>query len=205
MADTMPLTFSDRLYAWRDRLVGSPTFQRWAAAFPLTRPIARRQAAQLFDLVAGFVYSQVLFGLRPARDCSRSSPRARRASARWRTGSNCRTTPPAVCSPPRPRCGLLSAAATAAMALGQLGAAMVGNRAVSAMVEHHASRLPRSGATRWHCCVGDSPDPPCRLLGLCRRRRQRAGARPERRSGRRVLGPDVRFAAAGRADQIIDA
>ena len=28
--------------------------------FPLTRPIARRRAQDLFDLCAGFVYSQVL-------------------------------------------------------------------------------------------------------------------------------------------------
>lgn len=46
--------------AWRDALLASPRFQRWASAFPLTRPIARRQAGELFDLVAGFVYSQVL-------------------------------------------------------------------------------------------------------------------------------------------------
>ena len=45
----------------RDRLLASRRFQRWAAAFPLTRPIARRRARALFDLCAGFVYSQVLF------------------------------------------------------------------------------------------------------------------------------------------------
>src|ERR1700754_546940 len=45
----------------RDSLLSSRRFQRWAAAFPLTRPIARRRAADLFDLCAGFVYSQILF------------------------------------------------------------------------------------------------------------------------------------------------
>ena len=35
-------------------------FKRQAAAFPLTRPIATRSAARLFDLTAGFVYSQIL-------------------------------------------------------------------------------------------------------------------------------------------------
>jgi demethylspheroidene O-methyltransferase len=44
----------------RDRLLSSSSFQRWAARFPLTRPIARRRATALFDLSAGFVYSQVL-------------------------------------------------------------------------------------------------------------------------------------------------
>ncbi|MEG3165461.1 methyltransferase [Sphingomonas sp. PB2P19] len=39
----------------------SPRFQRFAQRFPLTRPIARRRARGLFDLVAGFTYSQILF------------------------------------------------------------------------------------------------------------------------------------------------
>jgi demethylspheroidene O-methyltransferase len=49
-----------RLRSLRNRLLASPGFQRWAAAFPLTRPVARRHTRELFDLVAGFVYSQVL-------------------------------------------------------------------------------------------------------------------------------------------------
>ena len=49
------------VFAWRNRLLASPRFQRWAADFPLTRPVARRRAEGLFDLVAGFVYSQTLF------------------------------------------------------------------------------------------------------------------------------------------------
>lgn len=50
----------DALIDWRDRQVTRPAFRRWAAAFPLTRPLARRRARELFDLVAGFVYTQVL-------------------------------------------------------------------------------------------------------------------------------------------------
>jgi demethylspheroidene O-methyltransferase len=49
-----------RLRAWRDRRLGDAQFRRWAAGFPLTRPIARREARALFDLCAGFVYSQIL-------------------------------------------------------------------------------------------------------------------------------------------------
>jgi demethylspheroidene O-methyltransferase len=48
------------LLAFRDRLLASPTFQAWARRNPLTRAIARRRAAELFDLCAGFVYSQIL-------------------------------------------------------------------------------------------------------------------------------------------------
>ncbi|MCC7280468.1 MAG: methyltransferase, partial [Chromatiaceae bacterium] len=45
----------------RNRLLASPAFQRWAVDFPLTRPIAQRRARALFDVTAGFVYSQILF------------------------------------------------------------------------------------------------------------------------------------------------
>ena len=45
---------------FRDRLVSDPGFRAWAARFPLTRPIARARSRALFDLVAGFAYSQVL-------------------------------------------------------------------------------------------------------------------------------------------------
>lgn len=44
----------------RNRWLGDARFQAWASRFSLTRPIARRRARSLFDLVAGFVYSQIL-------------------------------------------------------------------------------------------------------------------------------------------------
>ncbi len=55
-----PVRWIDRWIDWRNRLLSDPRFQRWAADFPLTRPIARSRAKGLFDLVAGFVYSQTL-------------------------------------------------------------------------------------------------------------------------------------------------
>jgi demethylspheroidene O-methyltransferase len=51
----------DRLRGWMTGRIADPAFQSWAARFPLTRPIARSSAAQLYDIVAGFVYSQTLF------------------------------------------------------------------------------------------------------------------------------------------------
>lgn len=48
---------------WRNRLVSSPRFQSWASRFPLTRGKARAEGAALFDLVSGFVYSQVLWAV----------------------------------------------------------------------------------------------------------------------------------------------
>jgi len=52
-------SWRDRLSDWRNRLVADPAFQRWAAAFPLSRPVARAKARDLFDLQAGFIYSQI--------------------------------------------------------------------------------------------------------------------------------------------------
>ncbi len=50
----------ERWRTLRDRLLGDQRFHRFAAAFPLTRPVARRNSQRLFDLCAGFVYSQTL-------------------------------------------------------------------------------------------------------------------------------------------------
>ena len=51
---------------WRARLnhlFANPKFQTWAARFPLTRGLVRREGQALFDLVAGFAHTQVLMAL----------------------------------------------------------------------------------------------------------------------------------------------
>ncbi len=53
--------WNDRLYERRNKLLAEPRFQRWASTFPPFKPIATKRASGLFDLCAGFVYSQVLF------------------------------------------------------------------------------------------------------------------------------------------------
>jgi demethylspheroidene O-methyltransferase len=136
-APEAPLTWADRWCAWRDRLLADRHFQRWAAAFPLTRPIARRRARGLFDLVAGFVYSQVLLA------CTRlhlfeilaDGPQTLAALA------------PRLALTEDAAERLLAAAVSLQLAqhrsggrygLGPLGAPLVGDTAISAMVEHHA-------------------------------------------------------------------
>jgi len=127
------------LHDWRtqrDRLVASPRFRRWAAAFPFTRPIARRRTRALFDLCAGFVYSQVLQACVQLRlfDILADGPLTSDALAT-------RLSLP----PERTQRLLLAATSLKLLArrrgerfgLGPLGAAMVGNTAVSAMVLHH--------------------------------------------------------------------
>ncbi|MCX8100623.1 MAG: methyltransferase [Geminicoccaceae bacterium] len=56
-------TIRETLRARRDRLLTSPRFRALATAFWPTRLVARRRAAALFDLCAGFVYSQVLWAV----------------------------------------------------------------------------------------------------------------------------------------------
>lgn len=45
---------------WWDRCLTSPRFYRWSVSNPLTRWVTRRRSRQVFDLMAGFVYSQIL-------------------------------------------------------------------------------------------------------------------------------------------------
>jgi demethylspheroidene O-methyltransferase len=128
---------SERWRDWRNRLLASARFQRWAAAFPLTRPIARRRARELFDLCAGFVYSQVLLACVRLRlfDHLAGEP------------LSCPELATRMALPPDAAARLLAAAASLRLlecrgddrfALGPLGATLVGNDAVLAMIEHHA-------------------------------------------------------------------
>lgn len=54
------LSLRDRWSDFRNRLVASRRFQRFAMSFPFARSIARSRAREIFDLSAGFVYSQIL-------------------------------------------------------------------------------------------------------------------------------------------------
>jgi demethylspheroidene O-methyltransferase len=50
----------DRIEALVDRWMTSDALYRWSVANPLTRWVTRIRARKVFDLMAGFVYSQVL-------------------------------------------------------------------------------------------------------------------------------------------------
>jgi demethylspheroidene O-methyltransferase len=130
-----PRAFS--LLDWRDRLVAKPGFRRWAARFALTRPIARRRARDLFDLSAGFVYAQILHAcleLNLFTLLAEGPQTAARLAAR-------------IDLPAAGAQRLLDAAVALRLVarrrggrfgLGELGAALVGNDGVAAMVAHHA-------------------------------------------------------------------
>lgn len=126
----------DRFDAVCNAAIASPAFRRFAANFPLTRPIARRRARAVFDLVSGFVYSQVLLA------CVRVRLLEMLAEG------------PATVDQLAARCGLpiegLQRLVDAAVALklaarnrdgrirlGSLGAPIAGDAGINALIEHH--------------------------------------------------------------------
>lgn len=131
-------TLRDRWRTLRDRLLLDPRFHRWAAAFPLTRPIARHESRALFDIVAGFTYSQVLFA------CVRGDLFTALASGPQDTATLARR----LILNEDGTLRLLAAAASLRLlerrddgrwGLGPLGGPMVTHPAIAAMVEHHAT------------------------------------------------------------------
>ncbi|MEO7937440.1 MAG: methyltransferase dimerization domain-containing protein, partial [Burkholderiaceae bacterium] len=132
------LAAADLWFNWRNSLLASDRFRRLASGFLPTRWIARRRAGALFDLVAGFVYSQVLLACVRLKlfDILAEGPQTPETLAH-RTSLQ-----------PEAMERLLSAAVALRLVqrrsgqrygLGDLGAAMVGNTAVAAMVDHHAA------------------------------------------------------------------
>jgi demethylspheroidene O-methyltransferase len=131
------LSLHDRLLGIRDRILANQGFQRFAGTFALTRPIARRRAGALFDLCAGFVYSQILLAcvrLKIFEHLANRPVGAAELSTRLSLSAEQATL-------------LLDAAVSLKLVqrrsggrygLGPLGAALLGNPGVIAMIEHHA-------------------------------------------------------------------
>ncbi len=131
-----PSPWRDRWLVWRNGLLADARFQRWAADFPLTRPIARRRAAALFDLVAGFVYSQTLAA------CVRLDLFARLAAGpqtstelSGRLGLPLDATRRLLGA--ARALGLAQGAGADRHALGPQGAALLGNPGLLDMIDHH--------------------------------------------------------------------
>lgn len=126
----------DRMRDRWNALVATDAFQRWSARFPLTRPIALRRSRALFDLCAGFVYTQTLSacvelelfeflasGAASADDVARHTSLSAESTARLMK---------AACS-----LNLLERRSNGHFALGPLGAPMVGNTGLKALIRHH--------------------------------------------------------------------
>lgn len=128
--------FRERLLRRRDQLLGDPAFHRGVLRFAPARWIARRRARELFDITAGFVYSQVLAA------CIELDLFERLAAGPASTAVLADET-----GLPREALGRLLAAAAelrllervtdGVWRLGELGAASRGSPGIAAMVGHH--------------------------------------------------------------------
>lgn len=131
-------SWRERWLSWRDRLLADAKFRRRAIAFPPTRRLANERARDLFDIMAGFVYTQVLLA------CVRLDLFGRLAPGPMSIEDLARSTKLGPDGMQR-----LADAAVALrllqwrdagrLGLGTLGATLVGNDALLAMVEHHAT------------------------------------------------------------------
>jgi demethylspheroidene O-methyltransferase len=127
----------DLLWRWRDQALADRRFLRVASRFPLTRPIARKQAAALFDLCAGFVYSQTLAACVELdlfdRLADHPQTEAEIATFTALPEPGARALLDAAVA-----LRLLARRRGARYGLGSLGAAMRGNPGIAAMVRHHS-------------------------------------------------------------------
>lgn len=120
----------------RNRLVGNPDFRRAAKANPLTRGQAVKSARALFDLTAGFVYSQTLLACVETDlfEFLKGGPRLLDEIA-GQTG-----LPPAGAerlARAAASLGLLEVRGADRFALGPLGAPLVDEPGLAAMIRHH--------------------------------------------------------------------
>ena len=136
VAKPMP-SLRDRWLARRDGWLASPSFQDWAARFPLTRWIVRRRARAVFDLVAGFVYSQVLFACVKLEllELLAQGPLTLDAIAR-RVGLDGEAADRLLRAAVALQ--LVQHRSGGRFGLGTLGAPIAVNASIRAMVEHHA-------------------------------------------------------------------
>lgn len=156
-APTRPPGWRERWRRQRDRWLADPAFRDAAVRSSLTRPLARRRAAGVFDLMAGFVYSQVLaacveldlferlvrHALTPRRLAAESQlPPA--AAARLLEAAAALDLVEALAAPVQDDAATADAAAAggdidAEYGLGVLGATFVANEALTSLVRHHAT------------------------------------------------------------------
>lgn len=130
-------TIRETLRARRDRLLASPRFRTLATAFWPTRPVARRRAAALFDLCAGFVYSQVLWAVVRSRLLERlalgpADAEELAAGTGLPAEGLERLLLAAV------GLGLVERRAAGRWGLGPRGAELLATPGLAAMIEHHA-------------------------------------------------------------------
>jgi demethylspheroidene O-methyltransferase len=126
----------DHWRAMRNRLLSSPQFQKFAVSFPPFRPVSRSRSRQLFDLLAGFAYSQILYATVKLGliDMLKAEPLPAPAIASrlgWNLDRMERLLKAAA------SLQLLDVTSTGAYTLGIHGAALAGNPWIAKFITHH--------------------------------------------------------------------
>lgn len=125
------------LAGWKNRLVASRRFQSWASKFPLTRRIARAEGEALFDLVAGFIHSQVLHALLDMKILEMLMERPQTASS-IAHGVQAPAERIQVLMRAATSLGLVKERRDGRFALAQKGAALLGVPGLREMILHHS-------------------------------------------------------------------
>jgi len=127
----------DRVRALTDRWMTSAKLYRWTSTNALTRWIARRRTRQVFDLMAGFVYSQVLLACVRLRLLELVAQRPR-SLAELAQASNVSAAGLQRLLSAAVALRLLELRGEGRFGLGALGAPIAGHGGIRAMIEHHA-------------------------------------------------------------------
>ena len=127
---------TDWLRERRNRLIARRRFRHAAARFPLTRPLAQRQARALFDLCAGFVYAQILQACVALAIFQRLADGPKSAAAIGaETGLSAAAADRLLAG--AASLGLLERRRGGRYGLSMLGATVHGDAGIRAMVAHH--------------------------------------------------------------------
>ena len=139
-ADEQGASYSlfDQIIIWKDRQIAKRSFQRLAAGIPIFRSISKTRANDVFDLMAGFVYSQILLA------CVQ-------VNLFQKLADGPKSQEELLSLIPLPAKGLerlllaaeslefLEVRSNQRYGLGRLGAPMVNNDALCSMILHHAA------------------------------------------------------------------
>lgn len=123
--------------SWMMRLVASRRFQSFCSAVPGLRSIARRDGEALFDLVAGFVHSQILWSVVELRLLHRIAEGPQTAAG-LAVGSGLTADRMAILCNGAASLGLMTRGRDDRFHLARRGAALLGVPGLEAMISHHA-------------------------------------------------------------------
>ena len=126
----------DRICILKDKLIADTRFQNRVAKIPFLKNIAKKRANQLFDVMAGFVYTQILLSC-VRLDIFNLLKDGPLTLEEIKKSCSLDIIPLKKLLDAAISIHLLEMRAQERYGLGTLGAPMVGNTALAAMIEHH--------------------------------------------------------------------